>query len=371
MRKLNPMTVAAGRVPVRSTTIGSVPASGLIRAACVASLAFIVANCSQGPQQGRLSSQEAREAGSFAHRKYGTASPRVVADGESVPKGGGRDHVGRSYSIAGKRYTPYVKPVGYVITGAASWYGPAFHGRKTANGEIYDRHGVSAAHPTMPLPSYARVTNLGNRRSIIVRVNDRGPYHGNRVIDLSQKTADLLDFRHVGTARVRVEYLGRASLRGSDDRMLVASLTTDGSPAGVPGLSQPGTMVANAPPLTSPRMLPATGITPQEAPAAAFVARSPAPAQPAPAEAVPISETVRAVRDAPRPPERPFDLATIPGAGTPIAFAGAAPTQLRATAPRPMVASLYFAAPAAPAQRFDPKHPLAKDIKPQRFVALR
>jgi rare lipoprotein A len=193
----------------------------------------------------------------FAHRKFGTASPRVLNEGEAVPKGGGRDHVGRSYTIAGKRYTPYVKPVGYTITGQASWYGPAFHGRKTANGEIYDRHGVSAAHPTMPLPSYARVTNMGNRRSIMVRVNDRGPYHGGRVIDLSQRTADLLEFRHLGTARVRVEYVGRAALRGSDDRMLIASLTTDGSPCGIPGMSQPATMIANAPPLTSPRVMPA------------------------------------------------------------------------------------------------------------------
>jgi rare lipoprotein A len=168
----------------------SAQGQAILRVTGVAGLAVLMANCSQTPQGGRLSSQESREIGFFSQRKFGPASPRVVADGQEVPKGGGRDHVGRSYTIAGKRYTPYVKPVGYVITGNASWYGPAFHGRKTANGEIYDRHGVSAAHPTMPLPSYARVTNLGNRRSIIVRVNDRGPYHGGRVIDLSQSHRD-------------------------------------------------------------------------------------------------------------------------------------------------------------------------------------
>ena len=349
----------------------------LVKLGCVVALSFGLANCGQ-QQVGRgLSAQESREVGFFSHRKFGTASPRVLAEGQDVPKGGGRDHVGRSYTIAGKRYTPYVKPVGYTISGQASWYGPAFHGRKTANGEVYDRHGVSAAHPTMPLPSYARVTNLGNRRSIVVRVNDRGPYHGGRVIDLSQKTADLLEFRHLGTARVRVEYLGRASLRGSDDRMLIASLKTDGSPAGIPGMSQPETQIANAPPLSSPRVMPAASPereSPVEVASAAPVSRSAggffggASVQLASATSVASSETMRAVRGAPVPPERPFDLATIPGASTPISFAGAAP---RRAASRPVVASLYYAKPVGPAQRFEASHPLVKDLKPQRFIALR
>jgi rare lipoprotein A len=373
MRMLSKSLPVARRLGAAACVV-SAQGHTVLRVTGVAGLAVLMANCSQAPQGGRLSSQESREIGFFSHRKFGPASPRVVADGQAVPKGGGRDHVGRSYTIAGKRYTPYVKPVGYVITGSASWYGPAFHGRKTANGEVYDRHGVSAAHPTMPLPSYARVTNLGNRRSIIVRVNDRGPYHGGRVIDLSQKTAELLDFRHLGTARVKVEYVGRASLQGSDDRMLVASLTTDGSPAGVPGLSQPGTMVANAPPLTSPRLLPATGVV--ERPVAETVAVAQAPvqravAEPATFQTAAAPQPVRVVSDAPRPPERPYDLSTIPGAGTPITFAGAAPGATRAAAARPVVASLYFAKPEPVEQRFDPKHPLVRDLKPQRFVALR
>jgi rare lipoprotein A len=356
----------------------------IVRLGVACGVALLVANCSQQTQTRRMSSQESREIGAFPQRKFGAASPRVVADGQAVPKGGGRDHVGRSYTIAGKRYTPYEKPVGYIITGAASWYGPAFHGRKTANGEVYDRFGVSAAHPTMPLPSYARVTNLGNRRSIVVRVNDRGPYHGGRVIDLSQKTAELLDFRHLGTARVRVEYIGRASLAGSDDRRLVASLTTDGTPATAPGMSQPATMIANAPPLTSPRVFPATGVTRDEpetpvvrSPALAVAAQNPAPAaaasalSPSPSSADP---TPRTVRDAPVPPGRPFDLATIAGAATPIAFAGAPPARLAAvrttvSEPRPVVASLYFAESAQP-QAFSRNHPLARDLKPQRFEPL-
>ncbi len=356
MRKLSSRNFAGAAARSLSLQIASVMGLGLL-----------VANCSQAPQSGRLSSQESREAGSFAHRKYGPASPRVASEGDDIAKGGGRDHTGRTYTIAGRRYTPYDKPVGYTISGQASWYGPAFHGRKTANGEVYDRHGISAAHPTMPLPSYARVTNLGNRRSIVVRVNDRGPYHGGRVIDLSQKTADLLEFRHLGTARVRVEYIGRASLRGSDDRLLIASLTTDGSPATAPGMSQPGTMIANAPPLTTPRALPATGVVQAEPVQQLLTARAAAPQI---SEPVASSEVVRTVRDAPRPPERPFDLATIPGASTPTSFAGAVPASRLASAGRPVIASLYYAPPAAPRQTFDRSHPLVRDLKPQRFVKL-
>jgi len=117
--------------------------------------------------------------------------------------------------------------------GEASWYGPDFHGRQTANGEIYDMHSVSAAHPTLPLPSYARVTNLDNGRSIIVRINDRGPYANNRIIDLSIGAANALHFYGEGLAHVRVEYAGRAPVEGSDDKMLLATLR-EGHPAQVP-----------------------------------------------------------------------------------------------------------------------------------------
>jgi rare lipoprotein A len=166
--------------------------------------------------------------------RYGVRpSPRVIADGEEVPPGGGRYLVGNSYQIAGKTYYPSEKPI--VAVGAASWYGSDFHGRRTANGEIFNRDSISAAHPTMPLPSYARVTNLRNARSIIVRVNDRGPYHGGRVMDVSQRVAEALDFRASGTARVKVEYVGRASLAGSDDNKLLATLRDDGRPAMLEG----------------------------------------------------------------------------------------------------------------------------------------
>jgi rare lipoprotein A (peptidoglycan hydrolase) len=131
----------------------------------------------------------------------------------------------------------------YAGQGVASWYGPDFHGRLTANGERYDMNGISAAHRTMPLPSYARVTNLDNGRSIIVRVNNRGPYVHNRIVDLSTGAARALDFYKQGTARVRVEFVGRAPIEGSDDQMLLATLRV-GTPAPAPA----SLMVASAKP---------------------------------------------------------------------------------------------------------------------------
>jgi rare lipoprotein A len=159
-------------------------------------------------------------------------SPRVVTEGEPVPKGGGAYRVGKPYSVNGRTYVPADNP-SYRIEGIASWYGRDFHGRLTANGEVYDMHSISAAHTTLPMPSYVRVTNLDNGRSIIVRINDRGPYHRNRVIDLSIGTAKALDFYSRGLARVRVEYVGPAPLEGSDDTMLIATLR-EGSPAPAP-----------------------------------------------------------------------------------------------------------------------------------------
>jgi rare lipoprotein A len=174
-----------------------------------------------------------------ASSKY---SDRVVADGEPVPKGGGSYRVGKPYSVNGRIYVPSENP-SYRAEGIASWYGPDFHGRLTANGEVFDMHAISAAHPTMPLPSYARVTNLDNGQSIIVRVNDRGPYVRNRIIDLSIGTAKALDSYGHGIARVRVEYVGQAPLEGSDDAMLLATLR-EGSPAPAPSK----VMVASAKP---------------------------------------------------------------------------------------------------------------------------
>lgn len=203
----------------------------------------------------------------FAESEYGVkASPRVVEEGQAVPKGGGRYQVGNAYQVRGKWYQPKEEP-GYNKTGLASWYGSAFHGRKTANGEVYDKYHLSAAHPTFPLPSYARVTNMENGTSVIVRVNDRGPFHEGRVIDVSSKTADLLDMKRTGTAKVRVQYVGKAPLEGNDTPYLMASYIPKGSrvPAVDPGGQiATGVMVASADNSSLPRSTERTLSVPAE-----------------------------------------------------------------------------------------------------------
>lgn len=187
----------------------------------------------------------------FPESVYGVkASPRVVEEGKAVPKGGGRYQVGKPYQVRGKWYEPKEEP-GYNKTGLASWYGSAFHGRKTANGEVYDKYHLSAAHPTFPLPSYARVTNIENGTSVVVRVNDRGPFAHGRIIDVSSKTAELLDMKQAGTAKVRVQYVGKARMDGHDMPYLMATYVPKGSrvPAADPGGQiATGVMVASADP---------------------------------------------------------------------------------------------------------------------------
>ncbi|HVV92866.1 MAG TPA: septal ring lytic transglycosylase RlpA family protein [Hyphomicrobiales bacterium] len=159
------------------------------------------------------------------------ASPKVIPDGQPVPKGGGRTMTGKPYVVSGRVYRPMSNPHGYTAVGTASWYGSAFRGRYTSNHEIFDGAALSAAHPTLPLPSYVRVTDLDNGRSVIVRVNDRGPFHGGRLIDVSKMTAEVLGFRRNGTAPVRITYVGPANLAGSDDRKLLATYEVNGRPA--------------------------------------------------------------------------------------------------------------------------------------------
>jgi rare lipoprotein A len=208
-------------------------------AGVVVLVASALAGCSQAPNAKR--SKEF-----FPSSVYGAASPKVVADGEAVPRGGGRYLVGRPYTIAGRVYTPTEVAPNASQTGKASWYGAAFHGRRTSNGEVYDMRSLTAAHPTWPLPSYVRVTNTTNGRSMIVRLNDRGPFHAGRIMDVSSRVADALDFKRMGTASLKIDYLGKAGLAGSDDQLLMASLRTDGRPATLDG-PQP-TMVASAEP---------------------------------------------------------------------------------------------------------------------------
>lgn len=119
------------------------------------------------------------------------------------------------YSVNGVSYRILDDYLGYRERGTASWYGSKFHGHETSNGEIFDLYAASAAHKTLPIPCYARVTNLANGRSVVVRVNDRGPFHGDRLIDLSYAAAVKLDYMDKGTAEVEVEVL---QIAGVDDR---------------------------------------------------------------------------------------------------------------------------------------------------------
>ena len=125
------------------------------------------------------------------------------------------EKVGKPYKVAGLWYVPKHQP-DYDETGTASWYGPQFHGHATANGEVYNQSRLTAAHPTLPLPSYVEVTNLANGRTVVVRVNDRGPYKRGRILDVSARAAQLLGYQSNGTAQVRVRYVGKAPLAGDD-----------------------------------------------------------------------------------------------------------------------------------------------------------
>ena len=155
----------------------------------------------------------------FPESKWGvSASRRVARHDERIPKGGGRYKVGEPYQVGGRWYNPRQQP-DYDRVGVASWYGSDFHGRHTANGEVFDMHALTAAHPTLPLPSYVYVTNLSNNRTLLVRVNDRGPYVGERMIDLSKESARSLGLLSGGTGRVRVRYAGPAPIDGDDSRM--------------------------------------------------------------------------------------------------------------------------------------------------------
>lgn len=154
------------------------------------------------------SSKETPPPASAKSRSTVTLKPSPLIGQNARP----RYKVGRPYVIAGKRYAPEER-FDLAEKGRASWYGPGFHGRKTANGERYDQRAMTAAHRTLQLPAIIRVTNIGNGRRVVLRVNDRGPYHGGRILDVSEAGAEALDFKHLGTALVRVEVLEGPSRR--------------------------------------------------------------------------------------------------------------------------------------------------------------
>lgn len=146
----------------------------------------------------------------FACASYSTDTARQARN-----SAGGVYKIGTPYVIDGKSYIPKVD-TSYDKIGAASWYGGEDHGDLTANGERFDMNGLTAAHPTLPMPIHVRVTSLENNRSLILRVNDRGPFKRGREIDLSRRAAEILGFKDKGTAKVRVQYVGPAPLYDKD-----------------------------------------------------------------------------------------------------------------------------------------------------------
>lgn len=173
------------------------------RFACVTCLLVFLAACSSTPQKPTAGGS----AGSA--RPAVDGAPDYLMDVSSIPDAIPVVHQGpykaSPYRVLGKNYTPMQDGRRYREVGEASWYGTKFHGQKTANGELYDLYGMTAAHKTLPLPTYVQVTNLENDRKVVVRVNDRGPFYSSRIIDLSYAAAKKLGFADKGVARVLVE----------------------------------------------------------------------------------------------------------------------------------------------------------------------
>jgi rare lipoprotein A len=192
-------------------------------------------------------------------------------------QGHGAYKVGNPYEINGVVYYP-AEDYNYDETGIASWYGPGFHEKYTANGEIYDQNDLTAAHKTLPMPSFVRVTNLDNGRAIVLRVNDRGPYARGRIIDVSRRGAQLLGFEGVGTAKVRVQIMATESKQLADamhqqGRVQVARVQTQ--PGEPPPLAAPRVDVSAAP--LAPPPPPAVAVAPLPAPPPAAPPAEPAP----------------------------------------------------------------------------------------------
>ncbi|SEM94914.1 rare lipoprotein A [Pseudomonas sp. ok272] len=173
------------------------------------SLLMVSCSTSRAPQPAKAPTAIRATPGLDINRAHKDGAPWWDVDIARIPDATPTLHTGNykanPYTVLGKTYYPMPESKRYVETGTASWYGTKFHGQNTANGEVYDLYGMSAAHKTLPLPAYVRVTNLDNNRSVILRVNDRGPFYSDRIIDLSYAAAKKLGYAESGTARVKVE----------------------------------------------------------------------------------------------------------------------------------------------------------------------
>ena len=169
----------------------------------LAALTLLVAACSSAPPR----EEPPARGGYYKDDGPGDKPPANLAD---LPDAQPRveplhRYANRPYSVFGRQYVPLARAQGFRQRGVASWYGRRFHGQRTASGETYDMYAMTAAHPTLPIPSYVRVTHLASGRSVVVRVNDRGPFHAARIIDLSYAAANKLGFVQAGSAEVQIE----------------------------------------------------------------------------------------------------------------------------------------------------------------------
>lgn len=311
--------------------------------------------------------------------KYGVPpSPRLIGSGKPIPKGGGRQMVGKPYKIGGRWYKPVEDP-DYEAVGTASWYGAAFHGRMTANGEVFDANSFSAAHTTMPLPSYARVTNLKNGRSIIVRVNDRGPFHSNRIIDLSHRAAEVLDFRDDGVAKVKVKYIGPARLDGHDNAFLLASYRDPAAgklPKATPEEKAPERNILlaskgsqkSSPERSSQRVTPSRSIAPPSSATGALLAY--AEANPRPRRPIPSRDGPPPITTSSKPRTAPTPTVAGPAPSTELSsdalpgVSGSEPTAAPAVS-EPAIATQPRQAPAevAPSPAPETNDPMAELVE--------
>ena len=172
-------------------------------------VAVLLVSCSSNRPTQQSGNVVRSKPGLDINRAHKDGAPWWDVDVNKIPDATPTVHTGpykaNPYTVLGKTYYPMQDSRNYRAEGTASWYGTKFHGQNTANGELYDLYGMSAAHKTLPLPAYVRVTNLANGRSVILRVNDRGPFYSDRIIDLSYAAAKKLGYAEIGTAHVRVE----------------------------------------------------------------------------------------------------------------------------------------------------------------------
>lgn len=253
--------------------------------------------------------------------------------------------VGNPYEVAGKWYYP-AEDYGYREEGIASWYGPGFHGKRTANGEVYDMNALTAAHKTLPMPSVVLVTNLENGRSMKLRINDRGPFVDDRIIDLSRRAAQMLDVERKGIARVRVELVPEDSLTLKN-----IALDARGQPPAteMPGVTaaprDPVSVVNLAPPVPTPPVVLVTPPTPPVPSVGLVTPGLPRPSLPTPGLPTPSPTPSPTISSSALPP--PPGIPTPSPTAVPTPMPGVQPSTVIAAVPtREMASGLYIQAGA-------------------------